>query len=106
MNKLRYFNPETPVLFTLPPDSNKRGKHNNDLDKMDKIIIDYAKDNQCAWWNLNEVMGGNSSIQKWRNQQMSARDLLHFTPKGYMLQGYLFYQAFIKSYKSFSEQSE
>ena len=106
MHKLRYFNPETPVLFTLPPDSNKRGKHNNDLDKMDKIIIDYAKDNQCAWWNLNEVMGGNSSIQKWRKQQMSAKDLLHFTPKGYMLQGYLFYQAFIKSYKSFSEQAE
>lgn len=106
MHKLRYFNPETPVLFTLPPDSNKRGKHNNDLDKMDKIIIDYAQDNQCAWWNLNEVMGGNSSIQKWRKQQMSAKDLLHFTPKGYMLQGYLFYQAFIKSYKSFSEQAE
>jgi len=55
---------------------------------------------------LNEVMGGNSSIQKWRKQQMSAKDLLHFTPKGYMLQGYLFYQAFIKSYKSFSEQAE
>ena len=105
MHKLRYFNPETPVLFTLPPDSNKRGKHNNDLDKMDKIIIDYAQDNQCAWWNLNEVMGGNSSIQKWRKQQMSAKDLLHFTPKGYMLQGYLFYQAFIKSYKSFSEKA-
>ena len=105
MNKLRQYNPDTPVLFTLPPDSNKRGKHNNDLDKVEKIIIDFAKENQCAWWNLSEVTGGNGSVQKLRSQQMSATDLLHYTPKGYMLQGYLFYQAFIQSYKSFSEQT-
>ncbi|HPN26346.1 MAG TPA: GDSL-type esterase/lipase family protein [Candidatus Cloacimonas sp.] len=105
MDKLKQYNPETPVLFTLPPDSYKRGKHNSDLDKVEKVIIDYAKENHYAWWNLSIVMGGNNSVQKWRNQQMAANDMLHYTPKGYMLQGYLFYQAFIKSYKSFSEKA-
>jgi len=105
MELLRASNPNTPVLFTLPPDSNKRGKHNGDLAKVEKAIIEYAKDNDCAWWNLSDVMGGNGSVQKWRNQQMAAHDLLHYTPKGYMLQGYLFYQALIKSYKRFSETS-
>ncbi len=105
MTNLRKTNPQTPVLFTLPPDSHKRGKHNSDLGKVMKSIISYAKEHNCAWWDLSEVMGGNSSVQKWRSQQMASKDLLHYTPKGYMLQGYLFYQAFVKSYKSFSEQN-
>jgi len=105
MALLRAANPKTPVLFTLPPDSNKRKKHNSDLAKVEKALIDYAKDNDCAWWNLSDVMGGNGSVQKWRKEDMASSDLLHYTPKGYMLQGYLFYQAFIKSYKEFSETS-
>lgn len=105
MTLLRKECPETPVLFSLPPDSHKRGKHNADLAKVEKILIDYAKDNNCAWWDLGMVMGGKSSVVKWRAQQMASKDLLHYTPKGYMLQGYLFYQAIIKSYKQFSENS-
>lgn len=105
MHNLRQYNPETPVLFTLPPDSNKWGKHNADLDKVENIIINYAKNNQCAWWDLSAVMGGNNSVQQWRTNQMSAKDLLHYTPKGYMLHGYLFYQALIKSYKGLSEKA-
>lgn len=105
MNLLREGNPETPVLFVLPPDSNKRGKHNADLAKAEKSIIEYAKVHNCAWWDLGYVMGGKGSIAKWRGEQMASKDLLHFTPKGYMLQGYLFYQAMIKSYKQFSEKN-
>ncbi|MDD4310096.1 MAG: GDSL-type esterase/lipase family protein, partial [Candidatus Cloacimonetes bacterium] len=104
MAEFRGANPTTPVLFTLPPDSHKRGKHNQDLGKVEKIIIDYAKNNNCAWWDLSAVMGGKGSVIKWRKEQMASKDLLHYTPKGYMLQGYLFYQALIKSYKAFSEK--
>ncbi|MDY0151647.1 MAG: GDSL-type esterase/lipase family protein [Candidatus Cloacimonas sp.] len=104
MSLLRKGNPDTPVLFTLPPDSNKRGKHNADLAKVEKSIIDFARDNNCAWWDLGKVMGGRGSVVKWRSQQMASKDLMHFTPKGYMLQGYLFYQAMINSYKEFSEK--
>lgn len=103
MNLLRTNCPEIPVIFTLPPDSHKRGKHNADLAKVEKVIADYAKDNRCAWWDLGKVMGGKNSVSKWRKEQMASKDLLHYTPKGYMLQGYLFYQAIVKAYKSFSE---
>jgi hypothetical protein len=37
---------------------------------------------------------------------MAAGDLLHYTPKGYMLQGHLMYQAIIKGYKRYSEVRE
>ncbi|MDD2229009.1 MAG: GDSL-type esterase/lipase family protein [Candidatus Cloacimonetes bacterium] len=106
MRLLRQDNPDTPVLFTLPPDSNKQGKHNSDLAKLEKTLINFAKDNNCAWWNLTEVMGGKGSVSKWRKEQMASKDLLHYTPKGYMLQGYLFYQAVVKSYKKYSENTE
>lgn len=97
--------PNTPVLFTFPPDSNKKGKHNGDLEKLEKTLADFAKQHDCAWWDLGDVMGGKGSINKWRKEQMASKDYLHYTPKGYMLQGYLFYQAFVKSYKHFSENA-
>lgn len=103
MEKLEAANPETAILFTLPPDSYKKGKANADLARLEKEITDYAKENGHAWWNLSEVMGGKGSVVKWQHNAMAAKDLLHYTPKGYMLQGYLMYQAIIKSYKRYSE---
>jgi len=103
MTNLRKYSPQTAVLFTLPPDSHKRGKHNDDLEKVEKELIDYAKKHGCAWWQLSDVMGGKKSVVKWRSQGLASKDLLHFTPKGYMLQGHLFYQAIIKGYKSYTE---
>jgi lysophospholipase L1-like esterase len=106
MQGLESANPQSAILFTLPPDSYKRGKQNADLAKLEKEITDYAKVHGHAWWDLSEVMGGKNSVSKWRNHNMAARDLLHYTPKGYMLQGHLLYQAFIKGYKRYSEVRE
>jgi lysophospholipase L1-like esterase len=91
------------VLFTLPPDGNKFGKHNSDIAKVSDEICDFAKANHYATWNLAEVMGGKSSISKWRTQDLASKDFLHFSPKGYMLQGYLLYAALMKAYKNQAE---
>lgn len=106
MSKLEAANPQSSILFTLPPDSYKKGKPNADLARLEKEIIEYAKAHDHAWWNLSEVMGGKGSVTKWRNHNMAAKDLLHYSPKGYMLQGHLMYQAIIKGYKSYSEVRE
>jgi lysophospholipase L1-like esterase len=103
MSQLRQHESTVPVIFTLPPDSNKGGKHNADLEKVERELMAYAEENNCAWWHLSDVMGGKNSIQTWRNHGLAAKDLLHFTPKGYMLQGHLFYQALIKGYKDYAE---
>lgn len=106
MRRLENSNLNTPILFTLAPDSRKNGKINADISNVNKLIQGYAKDNNHAVWNLFEIMGGAGSITNWRNNAMAAKDLLHFTPKGYMLQGHLFYQAIIKGYKEFSEKRD
>jgi lysophospholipase L1-like esterase len=86
MTKMEAANPQSAILFTLPPDSYKRGKQNADLARLADEITDYASQKGHAWWDLSEVMGGKGSVTKWRGHKMAASDLLHYTPKGYMLQ--------------------
>lgn len=100
MAKLQKYRGAATILFTLPPDSNKGGRHNADVEKVASEIADYARDEDCATWNLGEVMGGKGSITKWRAQDLASRDFIHFSPKGYMLQGYLFYDALMRAYKA------
>ena len=103
MKQLTKAVPQVPVLFTLPPDSYKNGRANQDIAKANAILQKYALDNNYAWWNLQEVMGGASSIRQWRSLGLAMSDLKHFTPKGYMLQGHLFNQALVKGYKNYAE---
>jgi len=95
--------PDTPILFSLAPDSNKRRRTNQDISRVNQEIIAWARQNNAAWWNLQEVMGGEGSIRQWKSNALAANDLLHFAPKGYMLQGYLFYQALLKGYQSHTQ---
>lgn len=103
MNKLKAFQSTATVLFTLPPDGHKQGRHNADIEKVSDEIASFAKDEGYAWWDLAEVMGGKNSISKWRAQDFASKDLIHFSPKGYMLQGHLFYNALMKAYKDLAE---
>lgn len=91
------------IIFTLPSDSSKNNKHNSNVAKVCSEIKSYAKAEGFAWWDLYDVMGGSRSISKWRSFDLASKDLIHFSPKGYMLQGHLFYNALIRAYKSMTE---
>ncbi|MCB5270740.1 MAG: GDSL-type esterase/lipase family protein [Candidatus Cloacimonetes bacterium] len=106
MKNLQAANPNSAILFTLPPDSYKGGKPNTAISSVEASIREYAAQHDLAWWELRSVMGGAGSINTWRQSKMAARDLLHYTPKGYMLQGHLFYQSLVKGYKAYSENGE
>jgi lysophospholipase L1-like esterase len=104
MNKLTGYAGSAEILFTLPPATYKKGRHNADVPKVSEVIMDYAKLHQNSYWDLAEVMGGRSSILKWRNNELASQDLIHFSPKGYMLQGYLLYAALMHAYKEQTEK--
>ena len=104
MEALRKYNSAVPLLFTLPPDSYKKGKCNQDILKVCDLISRYARQQDIAFWNLQKVMGGDGSIAQWRTLGLARTDYKHFTPKGYMLMGQLFYQALIKGYKTYAER--
>jgi len=106
MNELNAVQEEAVILFTLPPDSNKRGKHNADLEKVGFEIESWAEEHDYAWWDLSVVMGGKKSISKWRSEGLASKDMVHFSPQGYMLQGKLLYQALMRAYTSYAGADE
>jgi hypothetical protein len=51
-------------------------------------------------------MGGKKSISKWRSEKLASKDMIHFSPQGYMLQGKLLYQALMRAYTSYAGADE
>lgn len=100
MDKLLLQMPDAKIIFTLPADSYKRSRHNADVKKVCAEIKAYAQEHGFAWWDMYQVMGGDRSIQKWKENSLASKDMVHFSPQGYMLQGYLFYQAIMRGYQN------
>jgi len=91
-----------PVVFATPCDNYIRRRYkNSSIETASEIIINTAKEQNCASWNLYDVMGGYGSMLYWYKSGLSAGDKLHFNKKGYDIQGDLFFEAFIKSYNNF-----
>jgi len=66
--------------------------------------IDLAGELDCGVWDFYSVMGGLNSIWVWNRFGLANRDHIHFTRKGYELQGDLFFNAFLKSYDNFIDR--
>ncbi|MBP5481781.1 MAG: hypothetical protein J6Y22_08535 [Paludibacteraceae bacterium] len=57
-----------------------------------------AEKHNGSVWDLFEIMGGLGSMKLWEKEGMAAKDKVHFTHKGYVLIGDLFYNALINAY--------
>jgi len=90
------------VLFTTPADNCKlkKGKaFTNDRSRLiGSFLKAYADRNNYAVWDLYEVMGGRGSMKQWKMQGKATSDYVHFTRKGYELQGTLLFEALLNSY--------
>lgn len=106
MAKVEQYRGDALILFSLPADSHKQGGHNYDIAKVSDEIRAYAKNHGNSCWDLATVMGGRGSISKWRAENFASQDNVHFSPQGYMLQGYLFYDALMKAYIDYAERFE
>lgn len=109
IQSIRTGNPKAKILVTLPGDSfikmrkNKKRYYtkNPELLEVKKIIMDYCKQNNIAYWDLMEVMGGFGSMGFWYKAGMADRYRMHFTAKGYGIQAELLYRALMKSYDTY-----
>lgn len=90
--------PGAAIILTIPPDCYRKKVYNDKVLTVRDAIIKYAKDNNTAYWDLLHVMGGITSRLKWFDAGLSQKDLVHFTPQGYKLQGDLLFEAFDSSY--------
>lgn len=100
--RLRAKNNKLPIILTTPIDSYYQKKTINPrIKQAADDIIDIAKHQNCAIWDINKIMGGKCSSKKWKEKNLMSSDLLHLTIKGELLQGDLFYNAFWKSLENY-----
>ncbi len=92
--------PNATILLTTPGDSFRKSRKgrvkNPDMQEARVTIINYCLQHNLPYWDLYEIMGGFGSMAKWQLAKLSAKDKVHFSGKGYQIQGSLFFQALMK----------
>jgi hypothetical protein len=108
ISNIRSVAPNASILLTTPGDSFKRSRKgrikNPDVKVARETIIKYALDHNLAYWDLYEIMGGYGSMAKWYAMKIAQRDRVHFTGRGYQIQGDLLYNAFMKSFEEYKKK--
>lgn len=100
--QIRRAAPTAAILLTLPGDHlMKRNMQNPNIALAGEILAELAKTLHYAVWDFYTVMGGEGSIENWRYAGLAHTDFLHYTQKGYVYQGQLFFNAFIKAYDAY-----
>ncbi len=102
VEELKTLNPNSIILLTTPIDFyKKRTRRNPGVSFVKNKIIESAHANQLPYWNLYEVAGGNHAADRWKKADLLQPDGIHFTAKGYELQGQLLFDAIIKGYNEY-----
>lgn len=92
-------NPDVQFIFMTNNDSYyKRRYPNANALKVQMVMKKLATDYGAAYWDLFEIMGGLNSVKMWRYEGLAKRDLIHFTPAGYVLQADLLFKAIRNAY--------
>ncbi len=95
---LRRAFPTVSVLLTSPPEAFRAGVPNDNFALVNKTIGRYAADHHLAFFDLFNATGGCGSARSWYQNQLMGRDRIHYTPKGYQIQGLLLYNALYNGY--------
>jgi hypothetical protein len=105
-SKFRAAGIDAPVMLTTPPAiyqsyRKKRRtyyKPNPLAATVAGIIRNYADSNGMALWDWYTIMGGKDTMMKWKAKHLTDRRLVHFSTRGYKIQGMLLQQAVIECY--------
>ncbi|MGQ9846250.1 MAG: GDSL-type esterase/lipase family protein [Bacteroidales bacterium] len=99
IRKIKNCCPHIPILLTTPMEHyRKKNILNTNVVLIRDIMMQIAKNEHCAIWDLYNVAGGKGSMLKWYQHHLTARDKLHLNIQGYHLVGNLFFEAFMNTY--------
>ncbi|OXA92536.1 LysM repeat-containing protein [Flavobacterium hercynium] len=105
ISNIKEQNIDVPIIIMTPPPSLFRGrKPNHFVGEYAERIIEIAEKDNFAVWDLYTEFGGLSGIQKLKAQALIGPDWVHYSKKGYMKQGDLFTEAFLKAYDNFNSK--
>lgn len=102
VSKLRLVSPNACIILTTPPVSYfKKYRPNQSLEIITSALIEYCNENNLVYWDLFNVSKGSDGAKIWKSTQLLRSDLVHFSREGYILQGNLFVDAFVKTWNEF-----
>jgi lysophospholipase L1-like esterase len=101
VKKLKYANPYIPILLTTPANSFYYHQINYNIPLISKTIVQYAKDNNLAYWDLYTITGGENSAVLWKKTNLLSRDGIHYSKDGYIHQGNLLTKAILNAYNKY-----
>jgi hypothetical protein len=110
VTSIRNVNPSASILLTTPGDSFRRSRKgrvkNPDVKVAQETMIRYCVEHNLAYWDLYSIMGGYGSMAKWYAAKIAQKDRVHFTGRGYQIQGDLLYTAFIKGFENYKAKKK
>jgi hypothetical protein len=101
LRKIKEVAPNAAVLITTAADSFKKRKPNAALKQINLSLINYCNQNHIAAWDLYRITNGYGSAYSWMKRSLMNRDKIHFTTKGYQVQGNLLFNALSKGYNNY-----
>ena len=97
--------PQSKIVLIGPADMSKtvRGKLQTYpfLKELVEAMKNTAVQNNAAFWNMFDVMGGENSMLDWVKEKpaLASPDYIHFTPKGADKIGEMLFESLIKYYQ-------
>lgn len=99
---IRRVQPDCAFIFLTSNDSYRyvrRGMvYNENSAAVRKAMYELAEEFDAGVWDVFDIMGGEHSVLRWRDEGLIRSDKLHFTREGYILMGDLFAKALITDY--------
>jgi hypothetical protein len=87
LQRIRRAVPQSAILVLGPPDSWSRSDGTlHPVAGLDTIIDAQKRaclENDCAFWDTRQRMGGAGSMKEWVRAGLAHTDYIHFTPAGY-----------------------
>ncbi|WP_353101307.1 LysM peptidoglycan-binding domain-containing protein [Myroides odoratus] len=102
LKEVKRKNPQASILVTSPPPSYfSKGNPNTVASTLANEIIINGVDQKYAIWDMYYNLGGTLGLPYLIEEQMLAKDLVHYTIKGYEYTGTLFYEGLMKVYQNY-----
>lgn len=97
--------PEVEILITSAPDTKSNNQNPLHKNEINKSLAKIVANTEVSYWDLDAVMGGDSTMDVWRNAGLAQKDKLHFFKSGYQLQGNMLSLAFLEAYNKATSKS-
>lgn len=107
INYLKRLAPQASILFIGPADmSVKEGTAYNTHPFLEPLRDELKKmcfQNNCAYFDVYDCMGGYNSMLSWVEEKLAATDYIHFSPQGARKISALLHAALINAYNDYNE---